>query len=95
MCSDPDRDWYPSRRVCYASMAEASANRRYDALHENRPYHNGTFGEWRERPDTDHLFSARDGVTITVAEYDPTPGEDFLNPAPPVTAEEVDDGSTS
>lgn len=60
-------------------MASASANARYDELHEARPYHDGTFSSWSKERGSAHPFHARDGVTIWVHDTDLSPDDDFLN----------------
>ena len=61
-------------------MALAAANRRYDALHKSRPYHDGTFTVWTKEPTEQTPFHARDGVRIWVSRHDLTPEDDFLSP---------------
>lgn len=70
--------WYPHREVCWPAAALAAANARYDALHEDQPYHDGTFQRWSEKRGGAFQFHYRDGVTITVHREDLSPGEDFL-----------------
>lgn len=89
MCGDPHRAWYPQRTICYSSMVRESAQRRYEELHKARPYHNGTFEHWSEKPDRDHPFHYSEGVTIWASEHDLTPDDDFLDDATEVTPESL------
>lgn len=59
-------------------MQQKGAERRYDLRHEDMPFHDGKFESWREKPDPDHLFHYRDGVTIWMAETDVNPEDKFL-----------------
>lgn len=84
MCSDPEHAWYPQRTVCFADMQSAAANRRYDELHEAKPYHDGTFKTWSEKPvnsygELTHPFHYRDGVSIWASPVDLAPDDDFLS----------------
>lgn len=78
VCSDPKRDWYPQRYVCHVAMETAAANRRYDALHEKQPFHDGTFSRWSEKATAATPYHFHDGVTVYVAETDLNPNDDFL-----------------
>lgn len=64
-------------------MALAAAKRTYEALHEKRPFHDGTFRSWREKPTELHPYHYNDGVRIWVSGYDLTPDDDFLSPRLP------------
>lgn len=64
--------------VCHVSMETAAANSRYDAKHEKRPYHDGTFKSWAEKRSPGHPYHARDGVTIWVHDEDLSPDDNFL-----------------
>ena len=70
--------WYPQRTICYASQELESANRRYDGLHKEKPYHDGTFQHWAKEPDGQHPFHFRDGVHLWVARTDVNPDDNFL-----------------
>jgi hypothetical protein len=59
-------------------MQRAAAARRYEALHEERPYHDGNFRRWFKDPGPNSPFHFRDGVTIWVASTDVNPEDDFL-----------------
>lgn len=78
-CSDPERDWFPQRTLCYATMAQSWADARYDKKHEARPYHDGSFKQWSKDRNQRFRFHARDGVKIWVHSADLTPDDDFLD----------------
>lgn len=59
-------------------MVERAANADYDRLHDEKPFHDGTFSRWAKDRSTTHPFHFRDGVTITVSDEDWTPDDDFL-----------------
>lgn len=88
VCSDPERAWFPFRRVCYASMARAGFQAAYDALHEERGYHDGTFTDWARKRSQYHPYAANEGVTIGSALENLTPHDEFntkvdASPVPP------------
>lgn len=60
-------------------MAAQAANRQYDALHEAKPFHDGTFTVWTKERSEATPFHYRDGVTIWVSPDDLTPDDDFLD----------------
>lgn len=77
-CKDPDRLWYPQRSICYASREQAAAQRRWELLHTDRPFHDGTYRDWAEKPSRSHPYHRDDGVTIWAATEDIAPDDDFL-----------------
>lgn len=77
-CSDPEKVWYPQRSVCFVSMENAAANARYTALHEKRPYHDGTFTSWAKERSDRHPYHADWGTTVWVHDVDLSPNDDFL-----------------
>ena len=79
VCADPSVVWFPQRHVCYPAMEAAAANRRYDALHEAKPYHDGAFGGWSKEATPAAPYHYRDGVTVLVAREDHNPDDDFLS----------------
>lgn len=83
VCSDPNRVWYPQRKVCHVTMQEAAAQRRYREIHQDRPYHDGTFTNWTAEPTTGTPYHYLDGVEIYVAEVDINPGDEFLKKPDP------------
>jgi hypothetical protein len=78
-CSDPRTSWYPQRRICYATMALQSAEAKYDELHKDLPFHDGTFSNWSVDRSRQAPFHYRDGVSLWVADIDLTPDDDFLS----------------
>lgn len=83
MCSDPDKPWFPQLSVCYPTMQEQAANARFQRLHEARPWHDGTFTSWAEKPDEEHPYHFTHGTTVWVAETDHGYGGDFLTDESP------------
>ncbi len=66
-------------------MALAAARRRYEALHKDRPYHDGSWKRWSAEASELFPFHFSDGVHLWVSEHDLTPDDDFLTrPAPEV-----------
>lgn len=59
-------------------MALEVNNRKYDRLHEKKPFHDGTETIWAEAYSKLTPFHYRDGVTIWVSRHDLTPDDDFL-----------------
>jgi hypothetical protein len=78
-CADPDAHWFPQRAVCFADMERRGAERMYELLHADRPYHDGTFTEWVKEPSRSHPYHFNDGVTIWVAASDVAPDDKFLS----------------
>lgn len=76
-CSDPERAWYPYRRICYATMELKAAEAAYGALHENLGYHDGTFTSWAKDRGDEHPYAANSGVAIGVAKRDVAPHDKF------------------
>lgn len=91
MCSDPERDWYPQRTVCWATANQLAATRRYELLHEQLPYHDGTFDNWSKHYSADTPYRFDDGVTIWVAPIDYGSGGDFLEQGVSLS-DDYDDG---
>lgn len=56
----------------------AAAQRLYALQHEKRPFHDGSFERWAEKPSREYPFHYADGVTIYLAETDEYPEDDFL-----------------
>ena len=84
-CADPEKDWFPQRIVCHATMERESAKRKYDLLHKTRTWHDGTFPDdpeaWTAERTPDTPFRYDDGVTIYVAPVDERPHDHFLGGA--------------
>lgn len=62
-------------------MDEAAANWRYEQLHKDEPFHDGTFKSWARDRSTSHPYHYRDGVRVWVAPLDLSPDDDFLRRA--------------
>lgn len=82
-CPDADRDWFPQMSVCYPTMQEKAAQRRWESLHHERPYHDGSFESWSKEPSLSHPFKYDDGVMIWVSKEDLSPADDFLEQKSP------------
>lgn len=94
-CVDPDREWYPQRHVDYAEMALSYAEWKYEQLHKDRPYHDGSFQTWGKEQTEVTPFRYDAGVRVWVAPKDHDPSDDFLtNPRamPSSLRKVVDDG---
>lgn len=91
-CSDEDIVWYPQRLVCRKTMDLMAAERKWAALHDAMPYHDGSFKSWvKERSDS-HPFHYTDGVRLWVSDVDYTPDDDFLSGRGVVDREQDDSG---
>lgn len=97
LCHDPDQVWYPQRAVDYAVMEQKAADARYERLHENLPYHDGTFTNWAKDRSADHPYKYDEGVTVLVTPVDYTPDDLFLTDprAPAFPRGGEDDGGSS
>lgn len=62
-------------------MEKASAEFRYARLHEDAPYHDGTFTSWAKEQSTSHPLHYSAGVTIWVAQVDIAPHDEFTTDA--------------
>jgi hypothetical protein len=60
-------------------MESKAAARLYEQKHKDRPYHDGTFNQWAEKPSRAYPYHYLDGVTITVSTTDYTPDDDWLD----------------
>lgn len=78
MVGDKDKVWYPQRVIDYAEMERRSAERAYARIHEERPFHDGFFKNWSEKPTDMAPYHFMDGVKIIVAETDLNPDDHFL-----------------
>jgi hypothetical protein len=77
-CSDPATTWYPQRHVDYAVMEQAAAAARYHALHEDAPYHDGSWKAWAKERTAATPYHFLDGVTVYVSTRDENPDDAFL-----------------
>lgn len=82
VCSDHSRLWYPQRTICYATMELAAAQGRYNDLHKDAPFHDGTFpddiSDWSPHRTEDTPYHFLDGVNLWVSLHDLSPGDHFL-----------------
>lgn len=65
VCSDPSRDWFPQRTMCYATASRDLVIRRLRKKHE------------KKEPGTKDLHPF-DGMDVWVSEFDLTPDDDFV-----------------
>lgn len=94
-CSDPERVWFSDRRVCYAAMERESASAAYAALHEDKPWHDGSFKSWAKERSASHPIKFDMGVSIGVDSVDRAPWDKFTtrrNASPIEPSPEVVDG---
>lgn len=63
-------------------MDQAAAEWRYDELHKEMPFHDGTFKSWAVERTKSHPYHYRDGATIWVASVDLSPEDKFLGGGP-------------
>lgn len=77
-CGDAEKVWYPQRAICYKTMAQARYNAKYEALHSDLPFHDGTFTRWGKERTADTRFHYTEGVTVWVSDVDYSPDDDFL-----------------
>ncbi|WP_228941846.1 hypothetical protein [Nocardioides sp. Leaf374] len=56
-------------------MERAAALAKYQRLHEDRPYHDGTFTRWAEKRSDRFPYHHSDGVTVWVADQDYAPDD--------------------
>ena len=50
----------------------------YDLLHEERPFHDGSFARWSKERSWDYPFHYLDGVNIWLSPVELNPDDDFL-----------------
>jgi hypothetical protein len=81
-CGDDDRDLFPQRSVCWPTAQLKAAEELYMRLHEDAPYHDGTFERWAEKRSIDFPFHAMDGVAFWLSPVDLSPDDDFLGNRP-------------
>lgn len=63
-------------------MNEAAARHRYEELHRERPFHDGSFSRWSKERTESTPFHFQDGVEVYVSLTDDNPDDDFLTPPP-------------
>lgn len=78
--------WYPQRKICFKAMEQAALDWRYGQLHEDAPFHDGTFPEdpadWSATRTTATPYHYLDGVSLWVSQHDLTPEDKFLGARP-------------
>lgn len=62
-------------------MQREAMEARYNDLHREQPYHDGTFTHWTEKRTERTPFHYRDGVSLWLSPTDDTPDDDFLGQA--------------
>lgn len=72
VCSDPDVDWYPQRSVCYASITQDVAERRWKAKRAGKSI------------DAEGI-NEESGTAVWVSTLDLSPDDDFCDPPQPIT----------
>lgn len=60
-------------------MESAAANAKWGRLHEERPWHDGSFKSWAKEPSASHPYFKDWGVTIGVTDVDLRPDDTFLS----------------
>jgi hypothetical protein len=88
VCDDPERVWFPQRATCRVEMETAAAEAQFARLHEKRPWHDGTFTDWAEKPSTEHPYHYTYGTRIWVTETDLGLGGAFTARENPYKGEE-------
>lgn len=58
-------------------MERLAAEAMYLALHEERPFHDGTFTSWAKERSRSHPYGAMEGMTIGVSDTDLAPWDHF------------------
>lgn len=80
-CPDDERDWFPQRHICQPTMQLRAAERLYGLLHEDMPFHDGTFTRWAKKASRDFPFHYLDGVSIWLSPVEANEEDDFLGPS--------------
>lgn len=68
-------------------MEREAANAKWQRLHGDRQWHNGSWTSWSEKPSADHPYHRDHGLRVGVAREDLRPDDRFLsveNCGPPV-----------
>lgn len=72
-------------------METEAAQAKFARLHEKRPWHDGTFTDWAEKPSADHPYHYSYGTRIWVSETDFSLGGAFTTRENPYEQIEEDD----
>lgn len=67
--------------MCWPAAQLAAAQRLYDLIHSESPYHDGSFASWSKEPSREFPFHYTDGVTIWLSPVELAPDDDFLSPS--------------
>lgn len=59
-------------------MQKLAAQRRFNRLHSEKPWHDGSMTNWTEKPTDETPFNYEDGTAIWLSERDLGLGGDFL-----------------
>lgn len=78
-CQDDERDWYSQLSVCYPTMQEKAAQRWFEEIHRDKPFHDGSFDRWSEKWSPGFPFHYSDGTTVWISKEELGLGGDFLN----------------
>lgn len=65
--------------MCWPAAQAAAANRLYDLIHEEQPFHDGSFARWSKDASREFPFHYRDGVTIWLSPVELDADDDFLS----------------
>lgn len=80
------------RAVCWPTAQLEAAKRRYELLHHEKPYHDGTFSRWSKDASLKYPFHAFDGVSFWLSPID-LPDDDWLEQAKGLLTPDEDDES--
>lgn len=73
-------------------METEAARAQFERLHEKRPWHDGTFTDWAEKPSADHPYHFSHGIRIWVAETDHGFGGAFTTRENPFEDDDTGEG---
>lgn len=77
-CGDDQRVLYPQRSICWPSAQLAVAERLFSMLHEEKPFHDGSFTVFMEKASEMTPFHVGDGLSFYMSERDDDPDDEFL-----------------
>lgn len=60
-------------------MERAAAESKWHELHEDEPWHDGTFTSWAADRSSRHPYHFTAGVNVWVADEDAAPDDNFLS----------------
>lgn len=76
-CPDDERDWFPQRSICWPTAQLEAAKRLFALLHEEQPYHDGTFQRWAKEPSAAYPFHYGDGHRFYLTPSDIAPWDEW------------------